>query len=66
MLKGILASMLFFMVTSSEAQLGVMKMVGKNTSNYSFGVGAYVKGIFSVTQASDVTVKLGVPAIVIR
>jgi hypothetical protein len=59
MLKGIFASMLFFIVTHSDAQLGVMKMVGKNTSNYSFGIGAYVKGIFSVSQSSDVTVELG-------
>lgn len=59
MLKGILASLLFFMVTASEAQLGVMKMVGKNTGNYSFGFGAYVKGIFTVSQASDVTAELG-------
>ena len=59
MLKGILASILFFIVTNSKAQLGVMKMVGKNTSNYSYGIGAYVKGIFSVSQASDVTLELG-------
>ena len=59
MLKGILASILFFIVIKGEAQLGIMKMVGKNTSNYSYGIGAYVKGIFSVSQASDLTLELG-------
>jgi len=29
MLKGILASILFFIVTDGEARLGIMKMVGK-------------------------------------
>jgi hypothetical protein len=59
MLKGIITTILFFIVTNVEAQLGVMKMVGPNTSNYSLGVGAYVKGIFPVTQASDVTLEVG-------
>ncbi len=59
MLKGILASVLFFIVTHAEAQLGVMKMVGPNTGNYSLGFGAYVKGIFPVSQAADVTLELG-------
>lgn len=59
MLKGILASILFFIVTQTEAQLGVMKMVGPNTSNYSLGIGAYVKGIFPVSQAADLTLELG-------
>ncbi len=59
MLKGILASILFFIVTSAEAQLGVMKMVGNNTSKYSYGIGAYIKGIFPLTEASDLTLELG-------
>ena len=59
MLKGILASILFFIVANAEAQLGIMKMVGNNTGNYSYGVGAYVKEIFSVSQASDLTLELG-------
>ncbi|HEY1869562.1 MAG TPA: hypothetical protein VGG71_00820 [Chitinophagaceae bacterium] len=59
MLKGILTSILFLTVTYGEAQLGVMKMVGKNTNNYSLGFGAYIKGIFPVSQASDLTLELG-------
>jgi hypothetical protein len=37
-MKGILASILFFIVTNGEAQLGIMKMVGHNTGNYSYGI----------------------------
>ncbi|HET7001966.1 MAG TPA: hypothetical protein VFI33_11675 [Puia sp.] len=59
MLKGILASILFFIVIKGEAQLGIMKMVGKNTSNYSYGIGAYIKGVFPVSQAADLTLEMG-------
>ena len=59
MLKGILTSILFLSVIHGEAQLGVMKMVGNNTNNYSFGIGAYIKGVFPVSQAGDVTLELG-------
>jgi hypothetical protein len=59
MLKGILTAILFLTITNAEAQLGVMKMVGKNTTNYSLGVGAYIKGIFTISQASDLTLELG-------
>jgi hypothetical protein len=59
MLKGILTSILFLIVTTVKAQLGVIKMVGNNTSNYSLGVGAYIKGAFPISQASDLTLELG-------
>jgi hypothetical protein len=59
MLKGILTSILFLILTNGEAQLGVMKMVGNNTSSYSLGFGAYIKGIFPVSQAGDMTLELG-------
>jgi hypothetical protein len=59
MLKGILAAIFFFIVVNGEAQLGFIKMVGPNTGNYSFGIGAFVKGIYSVSQASDLTLELG-------
>ena len=59
MLKGIFASILFFLVVRCEAQLGVMKMVGNNTSDYSLGFGAFIKGIFPVSQAGDLTLELG-------
>ena len=59
MLKGIFISILFFITTHAQAQLGIMKMVGNNTADYSLGFGAFVKGIFSVSQASDLTLELG-------
>lgn len=59
MLKGILTPILFLIVTTVEAQLGVIKMVGNNTSNYSLGLGGYIKGVFPLTQASDLTLELG-------
>ena len=62
MLKGMVTALLFLFAARAEAQLGVMKMVGKDTKNYSLGVGAYIKGIFTVSQASDVTVEVGANA----
>jgi hypothetical protein len=59
MLKGILTSILLLIITNLKAQLGVMKMVGKNTSNYSLGFGAHIKGAFPLSQASDLTLELG-------
>ena len=59
MLKGILTSILFLIVSNAEAQLGVIKMVGNNTSNYTLGLGAYIKGAFPISQASDITLELG-------
>src|SRR5215469_8164362 len=59
MIKGLLTTFLFVIVTGADAQLGVMKMVGNNTGNYSLGVGAYVKGVFTISQASDLTLELG-------
>jgi len=62
MSKGILTAVLFLIITKAHAQLGIIKMVGHNTSNYSYGVGAYVKGIFTISQASDLTLELGANA----
>ncbi|HEY4195488.1 MAG TPA: hypothetical protein VGM63_08125 [Mucilaginibacter sp.] len=59
MLKGILTSILLLIITNLKAQLGVMKMIGNNTSNYSLGIGAHIKGAFPVSQGSDLTLELG-------
>lgn len=60
MTKGILAtSILFFYITQANAQLGVMKLVGKNTSDYTVGFGAFIKTGIPVTDGSDVTLELG-------
>jgi hypothetical protein len=58
--KGILiTSLLFFFVVHTNAQLGVMKLVGKNTRDYSMGFGAFIKSGFPVSDGSDVTLEAG-------
>jgi|SRR5579862_83832 len=52
-------SILFFSVVQTNAQLGVMKLVGKNTSNYTIGFGAFIKAGFPVSEGSDVTLEIG-------
>jgi hypothetical protein len=42
-----------------NAQIGVMKLVGKNSSNYSLGFGGFVKTGFPVSDGSDVTAEIG-------
>jgi hypothetical protein len=51
----------FFLLTilRANAQIGVMKLVGKNTSNYSLGFGGQVKTGFPVSDGSDVTLEIG-------
>lgn len=53
------ASILFFSVVHANAQLGVMKLVGKNTSNYTIGFGAFIKTGYPVSEGSDVTLEIG-------
>ena len=60
MRKGILAaSILFFSIIQANAQLGVMKLVGKNTSKYTIGFGAFIKAGFPASEGSDVTLEIG-------
>jgi hypothetical protein len=61
MSKGILTiSLLFFFIIQVNAQLGVMKLVGNDTKNYKLGFGAFIKAGFPVSDASDVTLEIGV------
>jgi hypothetical protein len=46
-------------VMQANAQLGVMKLVGKNTSNYDLGFGGFLKGGYPVSEGSDVTLEIG-------
>jgi hypothetical protein len=58
--KGTLAAfILFFSIMHANAQLGVMKMVGKNTNNYTWGFGAFIKTGYPVSEGSDVTLEIG-------
>jgi hypothetical protein len=53
------ATILFFSIMQSSAQIGLMRLVGKNTSNYTFGFGAFIKSGFPVSEGSDVTLEIG-------
>ena len=59
MIKGLLAIILFFVTTQVWAQLGVVKMVGNNTSKYNLGYGAYIKTGFPISEGDDVTLQIG-------
>lgn len=59
--KKILAALiLFFSITVAKAQLGAMKLVGKNTSDYKLGFGAFIKTAFPFDEGSDITLEGGV------
>ena len=61
MSKGILSiSLLFFFIIQANAQLGVMRLVGNDTKNYKLGFGAFIKAGFPVSDASNVTLEIGV------
>jgi len=60
MSKGILTiSPLFFLVITANAQIGVMKLVGNDTKNYTLGFGAFIKAGFPVSDASKITFEIG-------
>ncbi len=60
MSKGLLATfLLFFFIIQANAQLGAMKLVGKNTKDYKLGFGAFIKTGFPVSDGSDVTLEIG-------
>ena len=48
-----------FCTLYANAQLSVMKLVGSDSENFSLGFGALVKAGFPVTEASSITVELG-------
>ena len=48
-----------FFFAQAKSQLGVMKLVGNNTKQYSIGFGAFIKTGFPLSEAADLTVELG-------
>jgi hypothetical protein len=58
-MKKILVAAFFFIAIQTQAQLGVVKMIGNNTSNYNLGYGAYIKMGYPISEGSDVTVQVG-------
>jgi hypothetical protein len=50
---------LFSTVMPANAQLGVMKLVGKNSSKYDLGFGGFIKSGYPVSEGRDVTLEIG-------
>jgi hypothetical protein len=50
---------LCFYTLQSNAQLGLMKLVGNGTENYKLGYGAFIKAGFSAFESGDLTIELG-------
>ena len=58
--KGPLAlAVLLAIAMQANAQLGVTKMVGNNTSQYTTGFTAFVKAGYPVSDGSDITLEIG-------
>lgn len=55
----LIASILFFAVSGTKAQLGVVKLVGKNTKDYKPGASFFIKTGFPVNEGSDFTIEAG-------
>jgi hypothetical protein len=53
-------TILYLLIVQANAQIGVMKLVGNNTKDYSIGFGAFIKAGFPVSEAADVTLEAGV------
>jgi hypothetical protein len=60
MRKGLPATfILFFFMLHAHAQIGVVKLVGNNTKDYSIGFGAFIKSGFPVSEGTNITVEIG-------
>jgi hypothetical protein len=60
MRKGILTGFtLLLVIMHANAQIGVMKLVGPGTKDYSFGFGAFVKTGIPVSDGADATIEIG-------
>jgi hypothetical protein len=60
MSKGLLATLLLlFFIVQANAQIGVMKLVGKDTKDYAMGFGGFIKTGFPASEGSDITVEIG-------
>ena len=52
-------SLLIFFCLASNAQLGVMKLVGSGTKDYQLGFGTFIKAGFPAFSSGDLTMELG-------
>ena len=66
MKKGLFACIIFFWATNLNAQLSLMKLVGKNSGDYQFGYGGYLKFAIAATEAADITLESGVNIFMVK
>ena len=60
MSKGFLSTFfLLFFIIQANAQLGVMRLVGKDTKDYKMGFGAFIKTGIPFSDAADITIEIG-------
>lgn len=60
MSKRILAASIAFLLTlNAKAQIGVMKLVGPGSKDYSIGFGAFIKTGIPVADAASATIEIG-------
>lgn len=60
-MKGILSLLILLSTaTGIHAQIGTMKLVGKNTKDYKPGIGLFLKTGYPVNEGSDATLEGGV------
>src|SRR5436309_3430917 len=55
----LLVSAVLIFILRAQAQIGVMKLIGNNTQDYSLGFGAYIKSGIPASEAADITIELG-------
>jgi hypothetical protein len=48
-----------FLIVQAHAQIGVMKLVGNGTKDYSLGFGAFIKTAIPYSEAADFTIEVG-------
>jgi hypothetical protein len=60
MIKGLFATFfLLFFLLHTNAQIGAMKLVGKDTKDYKLGFGAFIKTEVAVSDGSYATLEIG-------
>jgi len=52
-------SIFLFLLSTANAQLGAMKLVGPGSKDYSFGFGAFIKTGFPVSGGATITLEAG-------
>ncbi len=59
MIKNLLLGLFVFISLNSHAQIQISKLIGKNSSEFKLGYGAFLKFSYPVSEGSDVTLEGG-------